>query len=409
MNGSDHNYNQTRNQYQIHKREPVNIPWWVVIVGFTMASPLGLGLLIFKLVQESKPNPQRWGQTGPIPTQKVRASASKATSSTSKTATPPASVWKKPKYPLVPLKEHRGLFSLGAAFAAFWVFVAAVILSDWGLGYLSYALEEIIPCIPFALAGVGTMLWSHFKTKEVRKFKNYLARLGNEPLVPLRPLAESIPASMDEVCETLQRMIDRGVFGDKAYLDLSAETLVLDGSAARPTPNARPAAKPQPSPTASEEEILRQIRTANDRIPGEEISRKIHRIEEITRHILLYLKKHPERASELHTFLDYYLPTTLKMLNTYAELDEQGVDSDNISATKRKIEGALDKVVEGFEAQLDKLFEGEMLDIASDIDVMEKMLHRDGLSAEMKIPKPAASGYTPHLTLDPDGTAAGQR
>ena len=94
MNGSDHNYNQTRNQYQIHKREPVNIPWWVVIVGFTMASPLGLGLLIFKLVQESKPNPQRWGQTGPIPTQKVRTSASKATSSTSKTATPPASVWK---------------------------------------------------------------------------------------------------------------------------------------------------------------------------------------------------------------------------------------------------------------------------------------------------------------------------
>ena len=96
------------------------------------------------------------------------------------------------------------------------------------------------------------------------------------------------------------------------------------------------------------------------------MSRKIRRIEECTEHILEYQKKHPDRASELHTFLDYYLPTTMKLLHAYAELEEQGVAGDNISTTKARIESTMDSVVQGFEAQLDKLFEGSMLDISAD-------------------------------------------
>lgn len=385
-----------------------DIPWWAVIVGFIIASPVGLGLLILKIIQESQPKPQRWGQTGPLSTQKVRTHAGEKQASA---PAQPANVWKKPKYPLTKLKDGKLFTILGACAAGFFGLSTAIIFGDWGLGYWDLALSEAIPCIACTLAGIGSMVWGHFKTKRTRKFKSYLARLGNEPLVPLRPLAESIPASMDEVFETFQQMIDEGVFGDHAYLDVSTETLVLDSRAAKP--KAKPQTKQEAPSSSSEEEILRQIRRANDLIPGEEISRKIDRIEEITRHILNYLKKHPERSGELHTFLDYYLPTTLKMLNTYAELDAQQIGAENIAATKRRIEGILDKVVEGFEAQLDKLFVGDMLDIASDIDVMEKMLSRDGLSNEMKVPKASAasSGYTPTLTLDPEqsGSAAAQQ
>ena len=118
----------------------------------------------------------------------------------------------------------------------------------------------------------------------------------------------------------------------------------------------------------------------NDEIPGEEMSAKIYRIEEITGKILDYQKSHPNRESQLRSFLNYYLPTTLKILRAYAQLDAQGIEGENISAAKARIEGMMDQVVAGFEKQLDKLFQNDALDIASDVEVLENMLKKDGLS-----------------------------
>ena len=110
------------------------------------------------------------------------------------------------------------------------------------------------------------------------------------------------------------------------------------------------------------------------------MSEKIDRIEEITRKIFEYQKKNPEKGGQLRSFLNYYLPTTLKILNSYAQLEEQGVEGENISAAKVRIEGMMDKVVEGFEKQLDKLFENTAMDITTDVKVLEQMLEKDGLS-----------------------------
>ena len=168
---------------------------------------------------------------------------------------------------------------------------------------------------------------------------------------------------------------DDGIFGDQAYIDYSRGLLVLDGSGVKER------AKPEPAPEALSEDaaLLRQIRTVNDHIAHPEMSRKIDRIEEITGRILEFQKEHPEKAAELRKFLNYYLPTTLKILNSYAELEKQGITGENIDATKERIEGMMDMVVEGFERQLDKLFAGDMMDIAADITVMEQMMEGDGL------------------------------
>ena len=80
--------------------------------------------------------------------------------------------------------------------------------------------------------------------------------------------------------------------------------------------------------------------------------------------------------------MSYYLPTTLKLLNTYAELAEQSVRGQNITATMTKIESMMDTIVVAFEKQLDSLFGAEALDISTDITVMENMLHREGLTSE---------------------------
>ncbi|MEG2138394.1 MAG: 5-bromo-4-chloroindolyl phosphate hydrolysis family protein, partial [Oscillospiraceae bacterium] len=93
-----------------------------------------------------------------------------------------------------------------------------------------------------------------------------------------------------------------------------------------------------------------------------------------------YQRKNPNRQGELRSFLNYYLPTTLKILRAYAQLEAQGIEGENITAAKDRIEGMMDRVVEGFEKQLDRLFQNAALDITSDVEVLEKMLNNDGLS-----------------------------
>ena len=80
--------------------------------------------------------------------------------------------------------------------------------------------------------------------------------------------------------------------------------------------------------------------------------------------------------------MSYYLPTTLKILRAYAQLEDQEVEGENISAAMERIENMMDKVVEGFEKQLDQLFQGDALDITADVEVLERMLAKDGLSSQ---------------------------
>ena len=137
---------------------------------------------------------------------------------------------------------------------------------------------------------------------------------------------------------------------------------------------------PPPPPKADENAILAEIRAVNDAIDNEKMSAQIDRIGVITAKILDYQKTHPDKAVQLHSFLSYYLPTTLKILRAYAQLEDQEVSGQNITAAMSRIEGMMDKVVEGFEKQLDLLFQGDAMDITTDVEVLERMLAKDGLS-----------------------------
>ena len=200
--------------------------------------------------------------------------------------------------------------------------------------------------------------------------------------VSISALAAAYPAKRDACCTTLENMIEDGILGEGAYLDYGRDMLVLDGSGVRPQPEEQTKKKKKTAPETDlgeENALLRQIREVNDAIENPEMSRKIDRIGEITERILEFQKEHPDKAGGLRKFLNYYLPTTLKILNSYAELEKQGVEGENIAATKKRIENMMDMVVEGFERQLDKLFAGDMMDIAADITVMEQMMQGDGL------------------------------
>ena len=98
-------------------------------------------------------------------------------------------------------------------------------------------------------------------------------------------------------------------------------------------------------------------------------------------------RKGPEKAAEIRRFMNYYLPTTLKLLNSYDKLSRQRVKGENIQKTMFEIEGMMETIAGAFEKQLDSLFDDDALDIAADISVMESILKQEGLSGEdMKMP-----------------------
>ena len=127
-------------------------------------------------------------------------------------------------------------------------------------------------------------------------------------------------------------------------------------------------------------EYRRQIREVNDRIPDPELSEKISRLEDITRKIFDHILQNPDKISQIRKFMGYYLPTTLKLLNAYDTLSQQGVEGQNIRSSMNDITMMMDSVVLAFEKQLDNLFQADALDISSDISVMETMLAQEGLS-----------------------------
>lgn len=110
------------------------------------------------------------------------------------------------------------------------------------------------------------------------------------------------------------------------------------------------------------------------------IKMKIDEIMDITGKIFADVKEDPADYPQVKRFANYYLPTTLKLLNTYDRLCMQEVSGQNITETMKRIENALDTTIQAYKKQLDALFENQAIDIDTDITVMESMLKKNGLS-----------------------------
>lgn len=96
----------------------------------------------------------------------------------------------------------------------------------------------------------------------------------------------------------------------------------------------------------------------------------------MTGKIFAHVTANPRKLSRARRFVNYYVPTTIKLLNAYDRMGSQGVEGENIGGTMRKIEDILDTIVTAFEKQLDNLFSEEAMDISADITVLEGMIEQ---------------------------------
>ena len=165
----------------------------------------------------------------------------------------------------------------------------------------------------------------------------------------------------------------RAVFPDKTY----------------EVPDPKPKEPEKPKTTGNPEidalvkerdRAVSEMRRLNDAIEDAKLSRQIDHLEAVTRKIIDLVVAEPKKLPQIRKFMSYYLPTTLKILNSYDRMGSAGVDGENISTTKQKIEAMMDTIVTAYDKQLDALYGEEALDISTDITVMEQMLQQEGLS-----------------------------
>ncbi|MBQ9265082.1 MAG: 5-bromo-4-chloroindolyl phosphate hydrolysis family protein [Clostridia bacterium] len=127
------------------------------------------------------------------------------------------------------------------------------------------------------------------------------------------------------------------------------------------------------------QEMLAEIRKENDLIPDEKLSAQMDQLDDVADRIFRTVAEQPGKAPQIRRFMDYYLPTTLKMLQGYRKMDERQVSGTEADATRAQIRQAMDVVLKAFDKQLHALYQDDMLDLSTDIDVMEAMLKQDGL------------------------------
>lgn len=177
-------------------------------------------------------------------------------------------------------------------------------------------------------------------------------------------------------------VIGKAVFPDKVY------QIAGEPDAKKAEPQKAQPKQEQPKSTGNPEidalikerdRALSEMRRLNDNIPDEKISAQIDHLEEVTKKIIDQVVAQPKKLLQIRRFMDYYLPTTLKILNAYDRMDSAGISGSNIDTTKRKVEGMMDIISQAFDKQLDALFGEEALDISTDITVMENLLAREGL------------------------------
>lgn len=153
--------------------------------------------------------------------------------------------------------------------------------------------------------------------------------------------------------------------------------------------------EPQPAPDTGDKQLdewilhgraaAARILELNARIPGEKLSATLTGIARTSARILARLEEDQSLRGRCRQFLDYYLPTTVKLVEQYVRLQDQGQRSGNIDLAMDRIETMLDKIQDAFARQLDSLFENEMVDVTAEIAVMEQLLQNSGLSGQSEL------------------------
>ena len=267
----------------------------------------------------------------------------------------------------------------------------------------------LFPLLLFSLGllagSIGMILIGVKQKKRLDKAEYYLKLAGNNHYINVSDIAQYTGESKKKVLAELRQFIRRG-FYPEGHLDAKGTCLMLDNKIyseyleiekqrriqakeERQERKKQQESVPEQSAGAGTEleqlisegqEYILQLRMMNDHIQGEEISAKLFRLESLLKQIYARLEEHPEQLPQLKKFLEYYLPTTLKLVASYEEFDAMSEQGPNIVEAKAEIEKTMDTINDAFAELLNRLYRDTAFDVTTDAQVLQTMLAQEGLT-----------------------------
>lgn len=259
---------------------------------------------------------------------------------------------------------------------------------------------EVLFC--FFIGSLALSLYGRSLRRRIKRFNKYVTCLDGKKYCTIEELASSIGRKNKFVVKDLKKMIELNMFPEgrveekQTYFMLNKEIYdnYLNSERAFKERKEEELRKQEQfekemnDPEKKEllyvikigKNYIEQIKSVGDAIPEDEISIKLDKLKHIVAQILKYVESNPKKLSEVNKFVNHYLPMTLKLINSYKELNSQAVQGENIKNAKNEIKKAVDSINTAFEKLLDDLFEEVALDISTDISVLETLFTQEGLT-----------------------------
>ena len=227
--------------------------------------------------------------------------------------------------------------------------------------------------------------------RQMGQFADYADSVDYHKGLPVSMLADLTHQKPKKVHKRLQKYIRKGWLN--AWLDDKTDTLYLTAEDYRAAQEALAAQRARPAPQPEQEaapetplnletarrfaKVLEQEQQLMQDVQGAE---ELAHMQKTTEAICDWLETHPESLPKARRFAEYYIPTTLKLLHTYN--DVQGQKGDNAESIRRDIAGILHTLNQAYSNLYDNLLSDVALDVSSEIAALQGMLANDGLTGE---------------------------
>lgn len=292
------------------------------------------------------------------------------------------------------------VFSIGIGIAVLVLFLTGLFLEDFSIG-IKIALSVLFP---FLVGSIVMLCTGSSMLSSLKRYHRYIAELRGRTYCNIKELADKSGKSSRFVLKDVRKMINKGWFR-QGHLDHDNTCLIVSHDTYQEYQNIQRQRIEQKQSEFEKKieykdvnledkqidhevqkvisegkEYIRKIKSCNDAIRKEDISKKISLMEMLIQKIFDRVKEDPDSLEDIQKLMEYYLPTTVKLLEAYQQLDSQPVQGENIRSSKLEIEKTLDTLNVAFEKLLDSLFEDVAWDVSSDISVLHTMLAQEGLT-----------------------------
>ncbi len=277
----------------------------------------------------------------------------------------------------------------------------------FGLGVTSFVMcavgviamfdgdPDVLQMFGFAAAFAIPALICKWKSYPAQRLVAYHRALADRSYCKMEELAAAVDRPVGATTREVRRMLAEGSF-EEMYLAPDASRLFTNRTAynaylsiqnqKEPEPQAK-AAQQEPAPAAPQESGVTQelrifwrgLRAEKTKIDDPEVLEQVEQLDAQTSQILAWLEGHPQSEASVKRFASYYLPTTLKLLRTYNEVDPQADQSSVAAQIQRDITGILCTINAAFRNLQDGLLKDTAMNVSAEISAMETVLAQDGL------------------------------